>query len=258
MRVGKKLSNVTGRLGMVAAHKQRTLNKLLTILSRNYSVASTKDITVLEHLILGVVQEGMGFSKAIEAFETLMANFHDHNEMRVSHADEIAEAIPDTVPDRSAKAKRIQQILQFVFETTYSYDLEQMKKKPLRQAQKQLSKIQGTTPFIVNAVVQRSLGGHALPVDDGMIALLKQLHIAEEDDTGERIQADLEHLIPKAKGLAFSIQLSELAGDSPKKQKTLLKDLLTSAPKTKAVKTTSEDDAKPVKKTPEKKSVKKK
>ncbi len=92
------------------------------------------------------------------------------------------------------------------------------------------------------------------------------------------IQATLEHLVPKAKGLSFCLQLSELAGESPKKQKAILKDLIgtggskkTPKPPAKAPKELAEpkakSDAKPskstdkepaVKKTPEKKSVKKK
>lgn len=174
----------------------------------------------------------------------------------------MTEALDASVPERAGKAKRILQILQFVFETTYSYDLEQMKKKPLKQAQKQLSKIQGTNPFIVNAVVQRSLGGHALPVDHGMAAVLRLLQIIEEEETNEQLQATLEHLIPKAKGLSFCVQLSELAFEGQKKQKTVLKDIIPPPAKSKPSKaaTVSAEDAKPApaKKTAEKKSTKKK
>ena len=247
---------------MVAPNKQRTLTKLLTVLGKSYDAQLPKELSVLDHLLLGVVQEGMGFSQSIEAYQKLISAFHDLNELRVSHVDEVMDSLVEGVPDRALKAKRITQILQFVFETTYSYDLEQMKKKPLKQAQKQLSKIQGTNPFIVNAVVQRSLGGHALPVDEPMVSLLRQLQILEEEETVEQMQATLEHLIPKAKGLAFCVHLSELAFEGPKKQKTLLKDLIPApSAKSKAAKLAAPpEEAKPAagKKSAEKKSSKKK
>jgi len=246
---------------MVAPNKQRTLTKLLTLLGKSYDSQLPKELSVLDHLLLGVIQEGMGFATAIDAHQKLLTQFHDLNELRVSHVDEVTEALAQDVPDRPIKAKRILQILQFVFETTYSYDLEQMKKKPLKQAQKQLSKIQGTNSFIVNAVVQRSLGGHALPVDDGMAAVLRLLQIIEEEETNEQLQATLEHLIPKAKGMSFCVQLSELAFEGPKKQKTVLKDIIpppAKAKPTKAAASVEEPKAAPAKKTVEKKSTKKK
>ena len=72
----------------------------------------------------------MSFSQSIDSFHKLISSFHDLNELRVSHVDEVMDSLHESVPDRALKAKRIVQILQFVFETTYSYDLEQMKKKP--------------------------------------------------------------------------------------------------------------------------------
>lgn len=246
---------------MVAPNKQRTLTKLLTLLGKSYDSQLPKELSVLDHLLLGVIQEGMGFTSAIDAHQKLVTAFHDLNELRVSHVDEVTEALDPTVPERASKAKRILQILQFVFETTYSYDLEQMKKKPLKQAQKQLSKIQGTNPFIVNAVVQRSLGGHALPVDQGMASVLRLLQIIEEEETNEQLQATLEHLIPKAKGLSFCVQLSELAFEGQKKQKTVLKDIIPPPSKSKTSKAAApNEEPKPAtaKKTAEKKSTKKK
>lgn len=237
---------------MVAANKQRTLTKLISLLGKNYDVDLPKEFSVLDHLLLAVIQEDMSFSKALEAHRSLLTTFHDLNELRVSHVEEVVGALSADVPDRPNKARRLLQILQFVFETTYSYDLEQMRKKPLKQAQKQISKIQGTNPFIIGAVVQRGLGGHALSVDESMLKLLCQLELLEAETPPEQTASALEHLVPKAKGLAFMLQLSELAAESPRKQKTLLKDLLPSGTgKGKSSKA-------PPKRPAEKKSVKKK
>jgi endonuclease-3 len=215
---------------MVAPNKQRTLAKLLSLLSKAYSPELPPDLTVLDHLLLGTIQEGAGVAQSLESYNALRQSFHDFNEMRVSHVNEVMEPL-NGVLDKPLKAKRILQILQFVFETTYSYDLEQMKRKPLRQAQKQLSMIHGTTPFIVATVVQRSLGGHAIPIDEKTAELLRELDLAGPEETVDQMQSALEHLIPKNQGLEFSLLLSEIVAEPPKKQKLLLKDLLVNKPK---------------------------
>ncbi|MBY0587597.1 hypothetical protein K2X85_10490 [bacterium] len=265
---------LNGKSRMVAPNKQRTLTKLMSLLGKSFEAPPLKELSVIEHLLFGAVQESISYSRAIEAYAHLISHFHDLNELRVSHVNEVAGSLQSDLPDREIKAKRVIQILNFVFETTYSYDLEQMKKKPLKQAQKQLSKIQGTTPFVVNSVVQRCLGGHALPLDASMHSVLRLIGIADEGETSDQIQSNLEHLVPKAKGISFCLQLSELAAEPAKKQRILLKDLIPAAPpKAKPTKATKAVDAKPTetksakvsaetptttKKAPEKKPTKKK
>ncbi|MGL5095229.1 MAG: hypothetical protein ACRDD1_06550, partial [Planctomycetia bacterium] len=139
---------------MATPNKQRLVAKLLAHLAKLYPDELPKEATVLDHMLLGVVQEETPFAAAMEAYRRLRVAFPDVNELRVSHRNEIVEQLAD-VPDAPEKARRILQILQFIFETTYAFDLESMRKKPLKQAQKQLSKISGTTPFVVAAVVQR-------------------------------------------------------------------------------------------------------
>jgi endonuclease III len=213
---------------MASPNKERVLAKLTAVLFKQFPVAAPKDYSVLDHVLLSAVQEGTGFCEAAAAYERLRASFHDFNEMRVSHVNELAELL-DGIPDKQAKAKRILQILQFVFETTYSYDLEQMRRKPLKQATKQLSMIHGTNPYIVAGVVQRGLGGHAIGVDSRIAELLREIQFAGPEETLEEIQASLEQLIPKAKGAQFSMALSELACQPPKKLKALLKEIAPSA-----------------------------
>lgn len=213
---------------MASPNKQRVLAKLTTVLFKRFPVSAPKDYSVLDHVLLSAVQEGMGFGEATAAYERLRSSFHDFNEMRVSHVNELAELL-DGVPDKQVKAKRIVQILQFVFETTYSYDLEQMRRKPLKQATKQLSMIHGTNPYIVAGVVQRGLGGHAIGVDAKIAELLREIQFAAPEETPEQIQACLEQSIPKAKAAQFSMALSELACQPPKKRKGLVKEIAPAA-----------------------------
>ncbi|QDU62889.1 hypothetical protein Pan216_37620 [Planctomycetes bacterium Pan216] len=200
---------------MVAPNKQRILTKVLAQLSKRYSDEVPKEMRVLDHLLLATIQEGMSFSRSLGCYRGLLSGFHDLNELRVSHPHELQDRLQG-VPRGEEKAKRILKILQFVFETTYTFDLESMRRKPLKQAQKQLSKIAGTTDFVVCATVQRALGGHSMPVDSPMSSILAEVELIEEEDQLDRVRAALEHLVPKAKGQQFCIYVSEWAADDEK------------------------------------------
>lgn len=200
---------------MVAPNKQRVLTKLLPLLPKP-AAEYPKELTVLDHLLLGVLQEEAALEPALNAYRQLRTVFLDLNELRVSHPNELVDYLSE-VPDSEVKARRILQILRFVFETTYTFDLESMRRKPLKQAQKQLSKINGATDYSVAAAVQRALGGHSIPIDNAMVAFLGSIELAEEGETVAQLRGTLEHLIPKAKGVAFSLGVSEIA-HNPKLQ----------------------------------------
>ena len=205
---------------MVVPSKQRILTKVLNHLSKTYDVRLPDGLSVLDHLLIGVLQEGTSFPRAHAAFTHLLAGFHDLNELRVSHPAELAERL-ENVADQEEKSQRILSILQFVFETTYTYDLESMRRKPLKQAQKQLSKISGVTEFSVAAVVQRALGGHSLPVDEEMRGVLVQLGLVDKEDPLDKVRTGLEHLVPKTSGVAFCLLIGELAADDQGREAVL-------------------------------------
>ena len=98
--------------------------------------------------------------------------FFDWNEVRVSTVPEVADAL-EGLPDAGAKAQRIVNFLQEVFEERYSFDLSDISKKGLKQAAKQLARYKGgATDFVVAWVTQRALGGHAVPLDAPTLRVL--------------------------------------------------------------------------------------
>lgn len=219
---------------MVAPNKQRILAKLHSTLAKKYEDEVPDDLSVLDHLLIAVIQEGTSFPVALAVYKRMITGFHDFNELRVSHRSEIVDYLGE-VPDKEIKARRILGILKFVFETTYAFDLESMRKKPLKQAQKQLSKITGANAFTVAAAVQRALGGHAIPVDEAMCAVLKRLEILDEEETLEQARQSLEHLVQKAKGISFALLVSGLVADSKNQEELLLAINPKSKPKPKPV-----------------------
>lgn len=221
---------------MVTPNRQRALAKLLAVLGKTDAALPPDNLSVLDHLLLAILQEGTTFTRAAEAYRALLENFHDHNELRVSHPREVEQYFPD-LPMSELKAKRILSVLQFVFETTYAFDLETMRKKPIKQAQKQLSKISGTTNYTVAATVQRALGGHALPLDQPMSDVLALLDLVDAGESLDQVRASLEHQVPKSSGLQFCLALSEIAADPKRRDK--LVEAIVGRPRPKASRSSS-------------------
>jgi endonuclease-3 len=191
-------------------NKQRLLNGVLATAPKHAGDGGEAR-PVLEQFIYAICREGATREQADRAYRQLQERFFDWNEVRVSSARELEEAFAGlSGPD--LRAQRLISFLQEVFETTFSFDLEGLQKKGLKQAAKQLARYQAANEYAVSWVVQRTLGGHAIPLDAPTLRCARRLGLTDGGDEAEA-RASLEHLVPKAKGPAFTDQVSQLAGE---------------------------------------------
>jgi endonuclease III len=194
-------------------NKQKVVNHLFTALAK-HAKGEAPTRPVLEQFLYAIVREGTTREHADQAFEALQKRFFDWNEVRVSSAEEIADVLGGLTPEPAQRAQRIIDFLQEVFETTFSFDLEPLQKKGLKQAAKQLSRYQAANDYAVAWVTQHSLGGHAIPLDPVALRVLKRLQLIEEADAQlEAVRAALEHQVPKTKGAVF-VDLVSVVGQS--------------------------------------------
>lgn len=190
-------------------NKQKLINQLLALGKKAGPAIGSRP--VLEEFIYGVCREGATPEQADNAFRYLQESFFDWNEVRVSSVRELEEAFED-MPDAEARSQRLIAFLQEVFETTYSFDLDGLQKKGLKLAAKQLARYQAHNEYVGSWVVQRSLGGHAVPIDAPTLRCARRLGLVEAGtQTDESARAHLEHLVPKAKGPLFSDVVSRVA-----------------------------------------------
>jgi endonuclease-3 len=192
-------------------NKQRLLTQLFTALKKIADPGESVNRPVLDQFIYAICREGVTREQADEAFQAICERFFDWNEVRVSSVRELEESFAG-LPEPEVRAQRLINFLQEVFETTFSYDLESLHKKGLKQAAKQLARYQAANDYAVSWVVQQTLGGHAIPLDPPTVRVLRRLGLIEEDqEDPESIRASLEHLIPKSRGPQFSDLVSALA-----------------------------------------------
>jgi endonuclease-3 len=191
-------------------NKQRVFQHLFNAVTRNGKAADAELRPVLEQFLYAICREGVTRELADRAFRNLREHYFDWNEVRVSSARELAESM-DCLPDAEGRGQRVIDFLQEVFETTFSFDLEPLQKKGLKQAAKQLGRYQAANDYIVASVVQQSLGGHAIPLDAATLRVLRRLGILDENEDLEAGRASLEHQVPKAKGSVFNDMISAIA-----------------------------------------------
>ncbi|MFO0864840.1 MAG: hypothetical protein U0744_09350 [Gemmataceae bacterium] len=186
-------------------NKQKLVSQVFTVLGKAAKLPETEAESrpLLEEFIYALLREGATAAAADQAFAALKKSFFDWNEIRVSAVQEIAEVIAKHVKAPESRSQRMIEFLQDVFETNFSFDLDPLAKKGLKAAAKGLSSLKGSTDYAVAWVMQRNLGGHAVPVDGASRRALVRLGMIDENDVAESVRSALEHQVPKAKNGQF-------------------------------------------------------
>jgi endonuclease III len=198
---------------MASVNRTAQFAKLFKTLKKCYRPApSNAGRSVMEHLLFACGLEDAHHDAAEEAFAAMVHTFFDWNEVRVTSISELSEVL-SALPDPRAAANRIKRVLHAVFEATFTFDLEDKRKKNLGPTVAWLEKLDGTTRFTVAYVVQAALGGHSIPLDTGTMAVLRVLDIVSVQDMAAGVVPGLERAIPKSKGAEFSSLLHELGAD---------------------------------------------
>ena len=192
-------------------NKQRLITQLFSTAKKTVE-PDDEARPVLEQFIYGLCRQNATREQADEAYRYLQEKFFDWNEIRVSSLRELEEAFA-AMSESEARAQRLVSFLQEVFEIHFSFDLDKLQKEGLKQAAKKLSRYEAADEYTVSWVVQRSLGGHAIPVDAPTLRCVGRLGLTEGEPEEAEARATLEHLVPKAKGPMFTDVVSLVAGE---------------------------------------------
>jgi endonuclease III len=195
-------------------NKQQLLTQAQTALKKRYPLPTTETAEeprpLLEELIYATCREGSTSADADAGYARLKKAFIDWNEVRVSTVQEVADVLRP-LSGSGTRAKRIIGLLQEVFEDKYSFDLSELGKKGLKDTARKLRFYkEGVNDYAVAWVTQRSLGGHAIPLDEPSLRVLRRLGVVEEIDPEslEAVRGSIEHIIPKTRGPEFTDLLS--------------------------------------------------
>lgn len=195
---------------MASKNRAALITKVLKVVKKHYKpVAPPKERSLLQNLLFACCLENSLHDAAEKVFHSLSTDYFDWNEVRVSTIRELSEVLKP-LNDPAESATRLKRVLQSVFETHYSFDLEPLKKQNIGVAVKTLEKYNGSTPFIVAYVTQQSLGGHSIPVNQGLLESMRIVGVVTDAEAAKGAVPGLERTVPKNKGVETGSLLHQL------------------------------------------------
>ena len=190
-------------------NRQQLVAKLHKALRATYKpVDPDIQSPLLDQVLYACCLENTPYDVAERAYKRLGETYFDLNEVRVTTVIELAETLHD-LPDPARAALALRRVLQGVFESTYSFSLDNAKKHSIAHGMKTLEHIHGIPPFVVAFIGSTALGGHFIPVDLGaMQGLLLTGVMSQEEYDGAKCPG-LDRFIPKKAGLEFGSLLHQ-------------------------------------------------
>ena len=169
--------------------------------------------------------------QAEQAFERVMSQVVDINELRVSHIHEIIHMVGEDYPLAEHRVLRLREALNELFIREHDVVMSSIMDKSKKEQRQFLDTLPGVPPYVAAQVTLLTFGGHAVPVDEKLVELLEAKEVVEsgtpvadvESLLMRQIKADeaLEtHLAMQAWADATSVQSSPRSGSGRKSSRS--------------------------------------
>ncbi|MCH9002484.1 MAG: hypothetical protein IIC02_07900 [Planctomycetes bacterium] len=176
----------------------------------------------LHQLAIAAFAVSCGERPAAKLVDSLLSNMAGWNEVRVSRPAEINKAMGNADLGTLEPCQRLLSMLESVYERENALSLDRLKRMGRREARHYLDSLGGVDEYGVASVALWSLGGHGIPVSDGLLKELRAAALVHPDATRGEVQAFLERHISAADAQVFSIVMASYEaskGAMPKKAK---------------------------------------
>lgn len=151
--------------------------------------------------------DALGEEKGNAAIEHLMSEMVDWNEVRVSSAFEIQEAMGGSTPAGIELCQRLKHALQAIFDHENRLGLDRLRSIGRRDARQILEQLKGVDEYVVASVVLWGLGGHAIPVSERLLETLREEGLVHPTASRAEVQAFLERHVSAADARAFCLTM---------------------------------------------------
>jgi len=196
---------------MATTNRAALLTKAHKVLKKHYSAPPVSTRPLLEELLFACCLENARGEAAHKAYATLCESFFDWNEVRVSSIRELASVL-SALPEPERVADAVKRTLQGVFDKTYTFELESLRKLAMGKATAMLEGF-GVSPFALAHVTLTVLEGSAFPLDRGSLEALIVIGVLTEAEAAKGSFGSIERAIPKNKRHEFVMLLHELGAE---------------------------------------------
>jgi len=183
----------------------KRVKRLFRNLTRKHGKpASAGPTDPILQLIEGILAINTTVYKARGVLTKLLQQMVDLNELRVTPPMELAALIGSGVPMAAQKSQWIVDALNDIRKRQEMLDLGFLRDRGRREAREYLESLTGVDKSVAAYVVLCSLGGHAIPVDDLTLFVLRKNEIVDDSADGVTVQHFLERHISAADARAFT------------------------------------------------------
>jgi len=197
----------------------KRLKRLFNKLKRESSAPAPPEAeSLVEHLIVGILSADASDTRARMAFRQIRENTVDLNDFRVTPPGDMVELIGKDYPGAVAKARALSRTLNAIFEREHRLDLSFLHEKGKREAREYLESI--TDAHAAAWALLWGLGGHAIPVDDQLLAVLGKEELIDPNASFEEVQSFLERNVSAAIAEQFVLLMRRYAASRAPRQKS--------------------------------------
>ena len=195
--------------------RQKEYKKLYKKLKKRYPdapVVLPRERKLLEHLVFAVFLECAKRDAACAAFAAMERYYIDWNEIRVSTANEIADVV-GMIPDASRAGERLRRLLQWIFDATYKFDLEELRAQGKNAVLEFLKTVPFSTSFMNDYATFWGCGEGAFPLSEGALRALRLLDFVVVSADGREIAPELDGAFEGDEAFDFFFALHELGAE---------------------------------------------
>lgn len=165
----------------------------------------------IDAVVYALVSEHVTEPVSDRIYKRMMKHFVNLNDLRVSRREEILDVFGDSFETADNVAATISQVLNTIFEKKNTVNLAILGQEGKRQAHKELSEIEGITPFAVSYCFLTAMDGHAIPLNAAMLQYLRDGQMVHPGATDAEIAGFLERQIAAADAYDFYMLLRQEA-----------------------------------------------
>jgi endonuclease III len=173
----------------------------------------------LKALVRSAMMFDVSDARAEEAMKLIDREFVDLNELRVATDLEIQELLGARYPLIDKRVTMITQSLNDIFEREHTLSLDRLKTISRRDARQFLRELPEIHAFVEAFVMLTAFDGHAFPVDEEILAYLKDHGALEESATIDETQKFVEHQLKAEECRDLFFALRAAIADAGKKKK---------------------------------------
>ncbi len=170
-------------------------SSLLRKLNATYQPEDPPSRDPVMQLVIGFLQWESTRRQAEDALARLMAVMVDHNELRVSYESEIIQIVGRQYPRVEERIARLREVLNEIYIREYDVSLKAIDARMKKDQKVYLESLPGMLPYVSSQVMLLCYGGHAMPVDDKLAALLAREEVVGSDTPVEQVENTILRLV---------------------------------------------------------------